>query len=79
MNQSDGLAGEHLRADAALVDVGIPALTVLRSAVEPLFSAAGTTLDAEQARVDEGRASAAKVLTGSQVKVSADVTAPPLQ
>lgn len=63
-----------LRADAALVDVGIPALTVLRSAVEPLFAAAGTTLDAEQARVHEGPAAAAKVLTGSQVRVSADVT-----
>lgn len=69
---SDELAPQ--RSAAALVDVGIPALTALRAAVDPLFAAAGTSLDAEQAKADQDHGGAGRVLAGARVKMTADIT-----
>ncbi len=62
------------QADIGDIDVGIPAMSVLRAAVEPLFAAAGTTLDGEQARADAAAGGTARRLGGTQVAMRGDVT-----
>ncbi len=57
-----------LRADAALADAGIPAFSILRAVAEALFSRAGTTLEAAQARIDGSGKPAPLALAESRVE-----------
>ncbi len=60
-----------LRVEPSAADVGIPAMSVLRAAVEGLFAATGKTLDALQALADEGKPVSRSL--GSTVTMRADV------
>jgi hypothetical protein len=63
-----------LRADAALADAGIPAFSIVRAVAEALFSRAGTTLEAAQARIDGSGKPAPLALADSRVAARADLT-----
>jgi hypothetical protein len=63
-----------LRADASLVDAGLPAFSVRRALVEPLFAAVGTTLEAAQAKIDGSQKPAPLALGESRIDAVADLT-----
>ena len=63
-----------LRADAALVDAGIPAFSVLRGVAEALFARAGTNLEAAQAKIDGAGKPSPLALAESRLDATADLT-----
>lgn len=62
-----------LRADAALRDAGLAAVSIRRAVAEALFAGSGTTLDEAQRRTDEGKP-APFLVAGSGVRLTVDVT-----
>jgi hypothetical protein len=62
-----------LRADASLMDAGIPAFSVRRAVAEALFAGSGMSLEAAQRTLDGGHPGA-MALSGMRVSGRADVT-----
>jgi hypothetical protein len=63
-----------LRADASLVDAGIPAFSVTRVVAEALFAGSATTLEAAQRKIDESGKPDPFALPGPPLLATADLT-----